>query len=117
MDAPTSSSYHFYYPHTKSPSYYRSLIEQVRKCAESNAGLTERLKGKGKGKEILYRYEGEVLGPDMVDGGNVKEDELVPSDPRKNLSIRRPPLLRKAPSEFLVVKYEVSALYSISFCF
>ncbi|KAF8884232.1 hypothetical protein CPB84DRAFT_1789433 [Gymnopilus junonius] len=96
VDSASSSYTLFQYPNTRLPSYYRGLIEHVRKHS------------KGKGKEILYRYEGEVLrpGPDEMDIGDMKEDEVVPSDPRKNTSIRRPSLIRRVNTELIPLKYE-----------
>lgn len=46
----------------KNPSYFRALIEHVRKNAATAAIVQERIRGKGKGKEMLLRFEGEVVG-------------------------------------------------------
>ena len=54
-------------------------------------------KGKGKGKEMLTRYNGEV-----IEG----EPESVPSDPRK-AKVKRLPPLRPPRTELVEVKYEV----------
>lgn len=70
----------------------RTLIELVREHAP------ERLKGKGKGKEVLTRYDGEV-----VEG----EAGPVPQDPRKDPSIKRLPCLRPPRAELASLKYEV----------
>lgn len=72
---------------------WKVLIEQVR----AHAVAPERLKGKGKGKEMLTRYNGEV-----IEG----EAEPVPSDPRK-AKVKRLPPLRPARTELVEVKYEV----------
>ncbi|TCD64897.1 histone methyltransferase set1 [Steccherinum ochraceum] len=69
----------------------RTLIELVREHAP------ERLKGKGKGKEVLTRFDGEV-----VEG----EPEPVPRDPRKDSSVKKLPALRQPRSELVEVKYE-----------
>ena len=79
---------------------FRQLIEKIQQL-DPNA--EHRIKGKGKGKEVLYRYEGEVA-----------EGELMPPvrDPRKVPGIRRPQLLRPGRGELHVIKYEVSVLRS-----
>ncbi|KAF8068603.1 hypothetical protein FPV67DRAFT_1668681 [Lyophyllum atratum] len=46
----------------KDPSYYRALIEHVRQYALP-AVAQDRIKGKGKGREMLFPYEGAVVGP------------------------------------------------------
>ncbi|KAH8083344.1 hypothetical protein BXZ70DRAFT_958502 [Cristinia sonorae] len=69
----------------------RSLIELVREHAP------ERLKGKGKGKEVLTRYDGEV-----VEG----EPKPVPSDPRKDSTLKSLPCLRPYRDELISLKYE-----------
>ena len=71
----------------------KALIEQVR----VHSIAPERLKGKGKGKEMLTRYNGEV-----IEG----EPESVPSDPRK-AKVKRLPPLRPPRTELVEVKYEV----------
>lgn len=58
----------------------------------------ERVKGKSKGKEILYRFNGEV-----VEGEPVPE----PRDPRRDASVKRLPCLRSQRTEYVEVKYEV----------
>jgi histone-lysine N-methyltransferase SETD1 len=76
---------------------YRSLIEKVREVT----GNDSRIKGKGKGKEILLRFDGEV-----VEG----EDEAVVVDPRKAPGFRKATNLRPARAEFYEVQYEVHPL-------
>ncbi|KAF8892940.1 hypothetical protein BD779DRAFT_1132659 [Infundibulicybe gibba] len=51
------------HPFARPPSYYRELIEHVRVHAQSAVVVQERIRGKGKGKEMLLRFEGEVVGP------------------------------------------------------
>ena len=67
----------------------RTLIELVREHAP------ERLRGKGKGKEVLTRYGGEV-----VEG----EPASLPRDPRKD---KRPNAPRPVKPDFVPLKYEV----------
>jgi hypothetical protein len=76
---------------------FRQLIEKIQQL-DPNA--EHRIKGKGKGKEVLYRYEGEVV-----------EGEHMPPirDPRKVPGVRRLQPLRPGRGEFHVIKYEVSA--------
>jgi histone-lysine N-methyltransferase SETD1 len=45
--------------------------------------VQERIRGKGKGKEALYRFEGEVV-PGVGENG-MEEEEVVVRDPRKDL--------------------------------
>ncbi|OCH94594.1 hypothetical protein OBBRIDRAFT_769324 [Obba rivulosa] len=75
---------------------YRLLIEKLREKG-FDQGEDARIKGKGKGKEVLYRYNGEV-----IDG----EHEAVIRDPRKEAKIKKPPSLRPMRTEFVQVKYE-----------
>ncbi|KAF8958959.1 hypothetical protein BDZ97DRAFT_1761764 [Flammula alnicola] len=93
------------YPHTHSPAYYRQLIEHVRNHAGSAAVVQDRIRGKGKGKETLYRMEGEVIAAVGPDDG-FKEDEPVVRDPRKVKSLKRPNLLRSGRNDFVVTKYQ-----------
>lgn len=51
----------------------RALCETVRQKGNPQV-IQDRIKGKGRGKEVLIRWEGEV-----VEG----EAEVVPKDPRK----------------------------------
>ena len=77
---------------------FRQLIEKIQ--LDPNA--EHRVKGKGKGKEVVYRYEGEVV-----------EGEHIPpiQDPRKVPGRRLQPL-RPGRGEFHIIKYEVSAFMS-----
>ncbi|KAI0649953.1 hypothetical protein C8Q79DRAFT_997924 [Trametes meyenii] len=63
-------------------------------------GEEARVKGKGKGKEIVVRYAGEV-----IDG----EHEAVIRDPRKETKVKRLPPLRPVRTELLPCKYEYDA--------
>ncbi|KAI0634221.1 hypothetical protein C8Q77DRAFT_1055565 [Trametes polyzona] len=63
-------------------------------------GEEPRVKGKGKGKEIIIRYAGEV-----IEG----EHEAVVRDPRKETKVKRLPTLRPLRSELLQCKYEYDA--------
>ncbi|KAF9224815.1 hypothetical protein BS17DRAFT_701726 [Gyrodon lividus] len=73
----------------------RSLLEKIRLAEKDRSGSSSesRITGKGKGKETLTRYDGEV-----IEG----EAEPVPKDPR------RAPGLKKRPGReaFHEVKYE-----------
>ncbi|KAI8989151.1 hypothetical protein BD414DRAFT_514827 [Trametes punicea] len=60
-------------------------------------GEEARVKGKGKGKEIVVRYAGEV-----IDG----EHEAVVRDPRRETKVKRLPSLRPLRTELLPCKYE-----------
>ena len=62
-------------------------------------------KGKGKGKELLLRYQGEV-----VDG----EDVPVVTDPRKVEGFKRVQGHRVSRNELYAVQYEVSSYFNIS---
>ncbi|OBZ76711.1 Histone-lysine N-methyltransferase, H3 lysine-4 specific [Grifola frondosa] len=62
----------------------RLLIEKLRELG-ADQGKEPRVKGKGKGKEVLLRYEGEEA------------------------KVRRLPTLRPARTEFVVAKYEYDA--------
>lgn len=107
------------YPPYKSASYYRALIEHVRKYTPPDGegkdkDAEPRIKGKGKGKETLVRFEGEVVGNveeregEEGSGSGVREEEIVVRDPRLDKSVRRPNVLRPPRQEFLEVRYEVS---------
>ncbi|KAI0372469.1 hypothetical protein BV20DRAFT_939690 [Pilatotrama ljubarskyi] len=63
-------------------------------------GDEARVKGKGKGKEIVVRYAGEV-----IEG----EHEAVIRDPRKETKVKRLPPLRPHRTELLQCKYEYDA--------
>ena len=83
-------------------------MEHVRKHASSASVVQERIRGKGKGKEILYRCEGEVVGPAEPDDG-MKEEEIVPKDPRKEIGFKKPHAIRSLKTEFIELPgYEVS---------
>ena len=89
-------------------------MEHVRKHASSASVVQERIRGKGKGKEILYRCEGEVVGPAEPDDG-MKEEEIVVKDPRKEKGFKKPHPIRSLKTEFVELGYEVS--FSSSFFF
>jgi histone-lysine N-methyltransferase SETD1 len=75
---------------------FRQLIEKIQQLDPNSE---HRIKGKGKGKEVLYRYEGEI----------VEGEHMPPTrDPRKVPGMRRLPPLRPRRGEFHVIKYEVS---------
>ncbi|KAL6309422.1 hypothetical protein BKA93DRAFT_723765 [Sparassis latifolia] len=63
----------------------------------ADQGEEARVKGKAKGKEILYRYDGEV-----IEG----EHPAVMRDPRKEVKVRKLPTLRPLREEFAPVIYE-----------
>ncbi|CAK5263718.1 unnamed protein product [Mycena citricolor] len=91
-------------------TYWRRMIEHVReRCTPEHAA--ERIRGKGKAREMLFRFEGEVVGPireeGVMDGEDVMfEDEVVVSDPRQAGQSRpRPP----ARTDFALVSYEHDA--------
>lgn len=67
--------------------------------------IQDRIRGKGKGKEMLYRMEGETV--DEKDDG-FREDTPVIRDPRKDKSVKRPMTLRTGKSELVIVKFQVS---------
>jgi hypothetical protein len=76
---------------------YRALIETLRGIP----GQEDRIKGKGKGKEILMRYDGQVV-----------QDEPEPQvrDPRRVSGSKKPASLRPGRVDFYEVKYEVTTL-------
>lgn len=80
----------------------RTLLETVREAtsASGESSTEPRIKGKAKGKEILYRYNGEV-----VQG----EDEPPVRDPRKDPTVRKLPSLRPKRDVFHEIKYEYDA--------
>lgn len=117
---PTGSHSHAYNHYTqntvngRTPSYYRGLIEHVRKHAPSAAVVQERIKGKAEGKEQLFRFEGEVVGRGTESHESAKEpgvvrdeEQLVIRDPRKVPGFKKLQNLRPGRSEFHEVKYEV----------
>ena len=76
---------------------YRALAEKLREKG-MDQGEEPRVKGKGKGKEIILRYNGEV-----IDG----EHEAVIRDPRKETKVKRLPSMRPVRTELVQCKYEV----------
>lgn len=74
----------------------------------SSESVTERVVGKGKGKEVLYRMEGEVVGPAEADGDGMREEEIIVRDPRREKGFKKLPTMRPMRTELLEVKYEVS---------
>lgn len=84
----------------KTESYWGPIIEIVRK-AGSGSSDEQRIKGKGKGKEILTRFAGET-----VPG----EPEPIVRDPRKSTTgeiIKRSGTVRTLRSTMYEVKWEV----------
>ncbi|KAJ7216625.1 hypothetical protein GGX14DRAFT_359065 [Mycena pura] len=82
------------------------MIEHVR-ARSSPEQVTERIRGKGKGREILYRMEGEVM--DGADERELCEEEVVVCDPRKVPGFRHPPPLRYPRTDYALVTYEHDA--------
>jgi hypothetical protein len=76
----------------------KALLEKVRVAPSSSAAADPRIKGKGKGKEMLYRYDGEV-----VEG----ESDIFIRDPRKAYGFKPLKSQRPARSDFYELKYEV----------
>lgn len=79
--------------------------------------MQERIKGKGKGKETLTRFEGEVVPGEGDDG--IREEEVSIRDPRKERTFKKLQSLRPGRSELYELKYEVSLSFfsvSLSFC-
>ena len=70
--------------------------------------ILERVRGKGKGKEVLYRLEGEVVGPAEADDG-MREEEVIVRDPRREKGFKKLPTMRPMRTELIDVKYEVSS--------
>ncbi|KAH9947798.1 hypothetical protein B0H21DRAFT_691297 [Amylocystis lapponica] len=60
-------------------------------------GEWPRVKGKGKGKDVLLRYDGEV-----IEG----EHPALVRDPRKETKVKRLPILRPQRTELLPITYE-----------
>ncbi|EJF61682.1 hypothetical protein DICSQDRAFT_85722 [Dichomitus squalens LYAD-421 SS1] len=75
---------------------YRALAEKLREKG-MDQGDEPRVKGKGKGKEIILRYNGEV-----IDG----EHDAVIRDPRKETKVKRLPSMRPVRAELVQCKYE-----------
>lgn len=78
------------------------MIEKARaKDEEEQATEFARVKGKGKGKEVVYRYEG-----DMIEG----EPEVKVSDPRKAPEAKKRQSLRPHREQLYEYRYEVRVL-------
>ncbi|KAI0752705.1 hypothetical protein C8Q80DRAFT_1267213 [Daedaleopsis nitida] len=78
---------------------FRALAEKLREKG-LDQGEAPRVKGKGKGKEIIVRYNGEV-----IDG----EHDTVIRDPRRETKVKRPPTMRPLRTEVYQCKYEHDA--------
>ncbi|PPR00020.1 hypothetical protein CVT24_009027, partial [Panaeolus cyanescens] len=85
----------------QTPGYYRALIEHIRKYGSEEV-VQDRIKGKGKGKELLRRYEGKIMTERGEDG--FKEEEVVVCDPRKDPNYIKPN--KPIRTEFVEVHYE-----------
>jgi hypothetical protein len=73
----------------------RALLEKIRAVDKEGPASSEaRINGKGKGKETITRYDGEV-----IEG----EAAPVPKDPRKGSGLKR----RPGRDAFHEAKYEV----------
>jgi hypothetical protein len=83
---------------------FRNLIEKIRTLQSHD----DRIKGKGKGKEILMRYDGEV-----VEG----EPEVVLRDPRKVPGFKKLVNLRPGRGEFHEVRYIYDCLITLNWIF
>jgi hypothetical protein len=77
---------------------FRQLMEKIRQLSIEGE---PRIKGKSKGKELIYRYGGEV-----IDG----EQPPVVRDPRKAPMVKKLPNLRPGRGEFYTLNYEVPNL-------
>lgn len=75
----------------------------------SEAVILERVRGKGKGKEVLYRMEGEVIGPAEGDGDGMREEEVIVRDPRREKGFKKLPTMRSMRTELIELKYEHDA--------
>ena len=71
--------------------------------------ILERVRGKGKGKEVLYRLEGEVVGPAEADDDGMREEEVIVRDPRREKGFKKLPTTRPMRTELIEAKYEVSS--------
>lgn len=94
------------------------LIEHVRKYGSPKvvqerikySATSSKEKEKGKGKPVLVRWQGETVGPPDAAKDEMKEDDIVVSDPRKSHKLYKAPnTLRPLRSHLTVVKYEVLA--------
>lgn len=73
----------------------RALVEKIRAVDKDGpTSLEPRINGKGKGKETITRYDGEVTEGEVAP---------VPKDPRKGSGFKR----RPGREAFHEVKYEV----------
>ncbi|KAG2007314.1 Setd1a protein [Coprinopsis cinerea AmutBmut pab1-1] len=108
VDVNMASHPSFVSNYSKLPSYYRSLIDHLKKHASSEV-QQKRLQttGKGKGKEsvVLYRYEGEVITTKSEEDGFM-EEEPVPTDPRKLEGVKAIRQYRGYREELTQVQYE-----------
>ena len=80
------------------------LIDKLRE-KEMDKGEWARVKGKGKGKELLLRYDGEV-----IDG----EHPAVVRDPRKEDKVKKLLSLRPQRAEFVPITYEVRHMHVVA---
>ena len=79
----------------------RALLEKIRSVDKDRPpSLEPRINGKGKGKETVTRYGGEVIEGEVVP---------VPRDPRKGSGFKR----RPGRDAFYEVKYEVRHLWYV----
>lgn len=76
----------------------RALIDKLRATPGMDEGVEPRVKGKGKGKDSLLRYAGEVA---------EDEQEPVIRDPRKLPGFKKLPNMRPGRPEFYELCYEV----------
>ena len=83
---------------------YRALAEKLREKG-LDQGEEPRVRGKGKGKEIVLRYNGEV-----IEG----EHEAVIRDPRKETKLKKMPTHRPFRTEVYQCKYEVRMLLLVA---
>lgn len=76
----------------------RALLEKIRLADKDRPPSSEpRINGKGKGKETITRYDGEVIEGEVAP---------VPKDPRKGSGFKR----RPGRDAFHEAKYEVRPL-------
>ena len=76
---------------------FRALAEKLREKG-MDQGDEARVKGKGKGKEIIFRYNGET-----IEG----EHEAVVRDPRKDAKVKKAQPLRPYRTQLARCKWEV----------
>lgn len=76
----------------------KSLLEKVRVHLPASTAEDSRIKGKAKGKETLWRYDGEVV---------PEEPEIVIQDPRKVPGFKVQKNHRTSRSEFHEIHWEV----------